>query len=123
VRIAFWPGQGRWRWMMFTTIRSGEAESGGASGWRGVIHQDLRDLTDLKDYTQLELLADLLPSKVGSLLSLNSIAEDLAKSPHTIANWIDILGSVYQCYLVAPYGPRRSRPTGSSRSSISGTGR
>ncbi len=70
-----------------------------------VIHQDLRDLTNLKDYTQLELLADLLPSKVGSLLSLNSIAEDLAKSPHTIANWIDILGSVYQCYTVAPYGP------------------
>jgi predicted AAA+ superfamily ATPase len=70
-----------------------------------VVHQDLRDLTNLKDYHQLELLADLLPSKVGSLLSLNSIAEDLAKSPHTIANWIDILGSVYQCYTVPPYGP------------------
>lgn len=70
-----------------------------------VFHDDLRDLTNLKDYTQLELLADLLPSKVGSLLSLNSLGEDLEKSPHTIAHWISILESIYHCYLVPPYGP------------------
>lgn len=70
-----------------------------------VIHQDLRDLTTLKDYTDLELLADLLPSRVGSLLSVNSIAEDLEKSPHTIKNWIEILSTVYQCYSIAPFGP------------------
>lgn len=72
-----------------------------------VIHQDLRDLTSLKDYSQLELLADLLPSKVGSLLSIKSIAEDLEKSPHTIVAWIEILASVYQCYSIAPYGPAK----------------
>jgi len=69
-----------------------------------VIHQDLRDLTQLKDYVQLEMLADILPSRVGSLLSLNSLAEDLEKSPHTMAKWIEILNSVYQCYTIAPYG-------------------
>jgi predicted AAA+ superfamily ATPase len=72
-----------------------------------VITQDLRDLTNLKDYSDLEILADILPSKVGSLLSYNSIGEDLEKSPHTIKNWVQILGSVYHCYTVAPYGPQR----------------
>lgn len=70
-----------------------------------VIHQDLRDLTALRDYSQLELLSDLLPSKVGSLLSIKSIAEDLEKSPHTIEAWIEILASVYQCFCISPYGP------------------
>lgn len=72
-----------------------------------VIQQDLRDLSGLRDYYQLELLADLLPSKIGSLLSLNSMAEDLGKSPHTIAHWIQLLSSVYQCYTILPYGPPR----------------
>lgn len=72
-----------------------------------VIQQDLRDLTNLKDYTDLELLADCLPEKVGSLLSLTSIAEDLEKSPHTIAKWIEILESVYYCYRILPYGANR----------------
>ncbi len=72
-----------------------------------VIQQDLRDLSNLKDYSNLELLADLLPSKVGSLLSLNSIGEDLAKSPHTIGNWIEILESVYHCFTISPFGAPR----------------
>ncbi|MFN3697898.1 MAG: ATP-binding protein [Pseudobdellovibrio sp.] len=70
-----------------------------------VIHQDLRDITNLKDYIQLEMLSDLLPERVGSLLSFNSLGEDLSKSPHTISHWIDILGSVYQCFTIAPHGP------------------
>jgi predicted AAA+ superfamily ATPase len=80
-----------------------------------VIQQDLRDLTNLKDYSDLELLADCLPEKVGSLLSLSSIAEDLGKSPHTIANWIEILESVYYCYTILPYGTHRIKATKKAR--------
>ena len=70
-----------------------------------VIHQDLRDLTNLKDYIELELLADALPPRVGSLLSVNSLAEDLDKSPHTISRWLEVLSSVYTCFIIKPYGP------------------
>jgi len=69
-----------------------------------LVQQDLRDLTNLKEYSDIELLADVLPSKVGSLLSLKSLAEDLEKSPHTIQKWVDILESVYYCYTILPYG-------------------
>jgi predicted AAA+ superfamily ATPase len=72
-----------------------------------VFHDDLRDLTRLNDYNQIEMLASVLPAKVGSLLSLNSLGEDLEKSPHTIANWINILSQIYHCYLVPPYGPAK----------------
>src|SRR3989338_8268918 len=69
-----------------------------------VIHQDLRDLTNLKDYTEIELLADALPARVGSLLSYKSLAEYLEKSPHTIDHWIEILESLYYCYTILPFG-------------------
>lgn len=72
-----------------------------------VIQQDLRDLTNLKDYSLLEVLADAIPALVGSLLSIKSLAEDLEKSPHTIKNWIEILESVYLCFRILPYGPPR----------------
>lgn len=74
-----------------------------------VVGQDLRDLTQLKDYTYIEVLADALPARVGSPLSFNSLGEDLDKSPHTIESWIRILESVYVCFLVAPYGPPRMK--------------
>lgn len=69
-----------------------------------VIQQDLRDLANLKDFSEFELLADTLPTKVGSLLSYKSLAEDLEKSPHTIERWIEILESIYYCYTILPYG-------------------
>lgn len=80
-----------------------------------VFHQDLRDLTNLKDYQSLELLADSLPNRVGSLLSLNSLAEDLEKSPHTILNWISILESVYFCYTILPFGAEKIKAVKKSR--------
>ncbi len=80
-----------------------------------VIQQYLRDLTNLKDYSDLELLADALPERVGSLLSLNSIGEDLDKSPHTIARWLEILESVYYCYTILPFGGSKIKATKKSR--------
>ncbi len=74
-----------------------------------VIYEDLRDLTNLRNYSSIELLADALPQRVGSLLSLNSLGEDLERSSHTIRQWMEVLESVYLCYRVYPYGPPRIR--------------
>jgi uncharacterized protein len=74
-----------------------------------VINQDLTDLHNIKEISLLELLVDLLPSKVGSLLSIKSLQEDLEVSPNTVASWINMLESVYYCYKIAPYGPPKIR--------------
>ena len=72
-----------------------------------VVYQDLRDLSNLRDISAIELLVDALPARVGSLFSHNSLAEDLEVSPHTIKNWIQNLERVYFCYSISPYGSQQ----------------
>lgn len=69
-----------------------------------IINDDIRDLEHLKEYSTIELLAELLPERVGSLLSKNTLAEDLSVSPHTIEQWLKILDSVYYSYRISPFG-------------------
>jgi uncharacterized protein len=74
-----------------------------------VVYQDLRDLDTVKDLSKIELLADVLPEKVGSILSIKSLQEDLEVSPNTVSRWIEVLESVYYCYRITPYGSPRVR--------------
>jgi predicted AAA+ superfamily ATPase len=74
-----------------------------------VVYQDISDLGSVKELSKIELLVDLLPSKVGSILSIKSIQEDLEVSPNTITHWIEVLELVYYCYRILPYGPTKIR--------------
>ncbi|OFZ49076.1 MAG: AAA family ATPase [Bdellovibrionales bacterium RIFOXYB1_FULL_37_110] len=69
-----------------------------------VVEQDVRDLSMIKDISNLTLLAEILPSRVGSLLSVKSLAEDLMVSPHTINNYLDIFENIYLSFRIYPYG-------------------
>jgi predicted AAA+ superfamily ATPase len=72
-----------------------------------VVTQDLRDLETVKEISLVELLVSILPSKVGSLLSLKSLTEDLSVSHHTVERWITILENLYLCFRIAPFGNER----------------
>ena len=72
-----------------------------------VVTQDLRDLEAVKEISLVELLVSILPSKVGSLLSIKSLMEDLNVSPHTVERWITILENLYLCYRIPPFGNER----------------
>lgn len=74
-----------------------------------VITEDLRDLENVKDNSSLLLLADILPSRVGSPLSLKSLEEDLQVSQPTINRWVQILSTLYYCYSIAPFGAPKIR--------------
>lgn len=69
-----------------------------------LIRVDLRDLQNISDLDKVELLADTLPTRVGSLLSYKSLSEDLETSDKTVKRWIQILETLYYCYLILPYG-------------------
>jgi predicted AAA+ superfamily ATPase len=69
-----------------------------------LVRIDLRDLEDVSNLDKVELLAEALPSKVGSGLSYKSLAEDLEVSDKTVKRWVKILDSLYYCYLIAPFG-------------------
>lgn len=74
-----------------------------------VVNQDLRDLETVKEISLVELLANALPLRVGSALSIKSLSEDLQVSPHTIDRWIEILDNLYYSYRISPYGPEKMK--------------
>ncbi len=68
-----------------------------------LVKDDIRSLEDIKEISLLAILAQLLPSRASSILSINAIREDLEVSHKAIARWISILELVYYCYRIYPY--------------------
>ncbi len=65
--------------------------------------EDVRDLSRIADIKGLETLVEILPTKVGSQLSIPSLSEDLEKKYDTIKNWIDILHGLYLVFTLRPW--------------------
>jgi len=69
--------------------------------------EDVRDLEPVRDFSSLQLLADLVPERVGSPLSLNALREDLEVSHRTLTHWMEILERLYYVFRLRPFtGPR-----------------
>jgi predicted AAA+ superfamily ATPase len=74
-----------------------------------VIHEDLRDLENVKEVSQILMLAEALPERVGSPLSLKSLAEDLDVSQPTVDRWVRHLSNLYYCFTILPFGAPKIR--------------
>lgn len=74
-----------------------------------IVYEDLRDLENVKDISLLSLLAEILPTKVGSPLSLKSLEEDMGVSQPTIDRWVNILSTLYYCFTISPFGAPKIR--------------
>ncbi len=68
-----------------------------------LFREDIRDVEAVRDIASMTLLSDLLPQRVGSLLSINSIREDLEVSHRAVSSWINILESFYYCFRIYPF--------------------
>ena len=73
-----------------------------------IIREDLRDLSRLPELSQVEMLVSLLEEKVGGLLSVESLREDLEVAHSTTQRWLNYLQQLYYCYIIRPY--HRSLP-------------
>ncbi|MBI4563327.1 MAG: ATP-binding protein [Planctomycetes bacterium] len=91
-----------------------------AGRWRqvhsqAVIREDLRDISRLPDLGRVELLAALLPERVGSIFSLKSMTEDMEISFDVLKRWLTYLKAVYYIFEIKPYSrkiPRSLRREG-----------
>ena len=70
-----------------------------------IVYSDIRDLENVKEISNIELLIQALPERVGSPLSRKNLAQDLQVDFKTIEKWITILENVYYCYRILPFGP------------------
>ncbi len=72
-----------------------------------VVREDVRDLSSVRDLSLIQLLVDELPRRVGSLLSINALREDLGVAHRSVSTWLNLLDSLYYSYRIAPLaGPR-----------------
>ncbi len=68
-----------------------------------VIREDLRDISHLPDLGRLELMASLIPERVGSLFSIASLREDMEIAFDTIRRWMTYLKELYYLFEIKPY--------------------
>lgn len=74
-----------------------------------IIREDLRDLSRLPELSQVEMLASLLPERVGQPLSIQSLREDVEVAYTTVKRWLNYLNELYYYYSIKPYSKSLKR--------------
>ena len=79
-----------------------------AERWRrqyftDLIREDVVEFSRLHEITAMRLFVEVLRERVGSPLSLASIARDLAVSPITLKRYLDILQALYIVFAIQPW--------------------
>ena len=69
-----------------------------------VIKEDVTSLENVREISQLEILVELLKVRVGSVLSINNLREELVCAHESVERWVSILENLYFCFRIAPFG-------------------
>jgi uncharacterized protein len=85
-----------------------------ADRWRqlyadSLIRTDVLDFEHIHDIRNMQMIFGLLQRRVGSPVSVRSIAEDLQISPNTVKKYISILEALYIVFRVTPFSTRVAR--------------
>jgi uncharacterized protein len=86
----------------------------GADRWRmqyidGLIRTDILDFEKIHDFKAIQMVLELLRSRVGSPVSYKSIAEDVGIAPNTVKKYIHIFESLYIIFKVTPFSKNIAR--------------
>ena len=68
-----------------------------------VLQEDIRDLESIKNIQSLRLFVDLLRTRVGGMVVLSNLAQDIQVSPPTAKSWLESLERMYLLFKVTPY--------------------
>ncbi|UCD78695.1 MAG: ATP-binding protein [Desulfobacterales bacterium] len=74
-----------------------------------LIREDIRDLTGFKSVGDMETLYYLLPSKVGSPISIPSLSQTLKVSYNTVRNWLGAFQRFFLIFSLSPWTRKISR--------------
>lgn len=74
-----------------------------------IVRQDLIRTEVVRDIDGIELLIELLSTRVGSTVSYNSLREDLGRDDKTIKHWITLLENLFVVFRVPPYSQKVAR--------------
>lgn len=68
-----------------------------------LVREDIRDLTNISLLSLVEHLMLILPGRIGSVLSINSIKEDLQVAHNTVRSWLDTFERLYIIFSLKPF--------------------
>ena len=68
-----------------------------------VLREDIRDLESIRNIQLLGLFLDSLRHRVGGMITLSNLAEDIQISPKTAKAWLELLERMYLVFIVRPY--------------------
>ncbi|OGQ13776.1 MAG: AAA family ATPase [Deltaproteobacteria bacterium RBG_16_71_12] len=74
-----------------------------------IVREDLVDLERVRELSLVERLAEALPERVGSPLSVKHLARQLEVDFKTARHWIEILERLYFCFRIPPFGATKIR--------------
>jgi len=80
-----------------------EADRWRAQYFTDLIREDVLEFSRLHEITTMRLFIELLRERVGSPLSLASIARDLAVSPITLKHYLEILKALFIVFTIQPW--------------------
>lgn len=85
-----------------------------ASRWRmqyinSMLSTDIFEIDQIHNMKAMNLVFELLRSRVGSTISYQSLAEDVAVSPTTIKKYIQLLEALYIIFIITPYSKNIAR--------------
>ena len=74
-----------------------------------LIREDIRELTQIKKFSSLEILYSLLPLKVGGPLSLSSLHREVQVTVDSIKTWLEVFENCYLLFRISPWTHKISR--------------
>jgi uncharacterized protein len=85
-----------------------------AERWRlqyidSLLRVDVLDFENIHNLKAMQLLFELLRNRVGSPISYQSLAEDIAISPNTVKKYIQVLEALYILFRVTPFAKNIAR--------------
>ena len=74
-----------------------------------LVKEEIRSLERINELSGLQVLVELLPDKVGSLLSINNLAQDLQVTYKTAKAWLNVLEKFYYFFRIYPFASKKIR--------------
>jgi len=74
-----------------------------ANYYQTYVERDVRQLIHLKDVHHFEKFLKLLAGRVGQIVNLNSLANDVGVSSTTLKEWLSVLEASFIIFKLAPY--------------------
>ncbi len=68
-----------------------------------LLREDARDFSSVHRLDQVDLLARLLPVRIGSPISILNLSQDIEASTVGVKSWLRLLETLYLGFLIPPY--------------------